>query len=65
VVVVTAEFEQFARRMATHNGHPSMRVVVLPYPLEGLPEEEVHQIAVDSYPGLLRTLGVPDRPVGE
>jgi hypothetical protein len=60
VVVVTAEFEQFAHRLAAHNNHPSMRVLVLPYPLEGLPEEEVRRIAVDSYPGLLRSLGVSD-----
>ena len=43
---------------------PSMRVLVLPYPLEGRPDEEVRQIAADAYPRLLRTLGVPDRPAG-
>jgi hypothetical protein len=64
VVVVTAEFEAFAHRMAAHAGHPSLRVLVLPYPLEGRPEEEVRQIAADAYPGLLRALGVPDRPAG-
>jgi hypothetical protein len=64
VVVVTEEFEAFAHRMAAHTGHPSLRVLVLPYPLEGRPDEEVRQIAADAYPRLLRTLGVPDRPVG-
>ena len=64
VVVVTEEFEAFAHRMAAHNGHPSLRVLVLPYPLEGRPDEEVRQIAADAYPRLLRTLGVPDRPAG-
>jgi hypothetical protein len=64
VVVVTEEFEAFAHRMAAHAGHPSLRVLVLPYPLEGRPEEEVRQIAADAYPRLLRTLGVLDRPAG-
>src|SRR5438477_575253 len=43
--------------MAAHSGHPSLRVLVLPYPLEGRPDEEVRQIAADAYPRLLRTLG--------
>ena len=58
VVVVTEEFEAFAHRMAAHAGHPSLRVLVLPYPLEGRPEHEVRQIAADAYPALLQTLGV-------
>jgi hypothetical protein len=58
VVVVTEEFEAFAHRMAAHAGHPSMRVVVLPYPLEGRPDDEVRRIAADAYPTLLQTLGV-------
>ena len=58
VVVVTEEFETFAHRMAAHAGHPSLRVVVLPYPLEGRPDDEVRRIAADAYPTLLQTLGV-------
>ena len=58
VVVVTEEFEAFAHRMAAHAGHPSLRVLVLPYPLEGRPDDEVRQIAADAYPTLLQTLGV-------
>ena len=58
VVVVTEEFEAFAHRMAAPAGHPSLRVVVLPYPLEGRPDEEVRRIAADAYPRLLQTLGV-------
>jgi hypothetical protein len=65
VVVVTAEFEQFAHRIAAHQGHPSLRVVSLPYPLEGLADEEIRNIAVDAYPGLLRALGVHDRRAHE
>jgi hypothetical protein len=60
VVVVTAEFEAFARRLAAHHGHPSLRLLVLPYPLESRPEEEVRQIARDSYGDALRALGVRD-----
>jgi hypothetical protein len=44
--------------MAAHAGHPSLRVVVLPYPLEGRPDDEVRRIAADAYPTLLQTLGV-------
>jgi hypothetical protein len=59
VVIVTAEFEAHGRRIAAHHGHPSMRMLVLPYPLEGLPEEELRRIAQDSYERLVRSLGTP------
>ncbi len=58
VVVVTEEFEAFAHRRAAHTGHLSLRGAVLPYPLEGRPDEEVRQVAADAYPTLLETLGV-------
>jgi hypothetical protein len=57
-VVVTEEFESHGRRIAAHHGHPSLPMLVLPYPLEGRPDEEVRQIATDAYAGLLRALGV-------
>jgi hypothetical protein len=60
VCVVTSEFEAHGRRIAAHHGHPSHRFLVLPYPLEGLPEEEVRRIAEDAYGELLRCLGVRD-----
>jgi hypothetical protein len=56
-VVVTAEFESHGRRIAAHHGHPSLRMLVLPYPLEGLPEEEVKEIAQNSYERLVQSLG--------
>ncbi len=56
-VVVTAEFERLARQMAAHLGHPSLRVVVLPYPLEGLPREELISIAANAYPDVLLAIG--------
>ena len=58
VAVVTEEFEAFSHQIATRLRHPSLKVLVLPYPLEGRPEEELRTIAVDAYPGLLRALGV-------
>ena len=57
MVVVTAEFDRFATQIATHHGHPSLRKLVLPYPLEGLPEQELLQIATDAYPTLRELIG--------
>jgi hypothetical protein len=57
-VVVTEEFVGLAHRMATHHQRPSLRLLILPYPLEGRPEEEVRSIATDAYPRLLDILGV-------
>jgi len=58
--VVTAEFEQLAHTMAANAGRAGLRVVVLPYPLESRPEDEVRAIAREHWPMLLRTLGVDD-----
>ena len=57
MVVVTAEFEAHGRRIAAHHGHPSLHMLVLPYPLEGRPEKEVRTIAADAYGDLLVALG--------
>ena len=54
IVAVTAEFETHARNMATFLGHPDLKVLVLPYPLEARPDEELREIAVDYYPQLPR-----------
>ena len=43
--------------MATHLSHPSLRVLVLPYPLEGLPVEQLTAIAQRAYPELLGSIG--------
>ncbi len=58
VVVVTEEFATIASRIAALEGHADLGRLVLPYPLEGLPAEEVHAIAVTAYPRLLELLGV-------
>jgi len=57
VVVVTAEFEAHGRRIAAHHGHPSLPMIVLPYPLEGRPDEEVRSIASNAYGDVLVALG--------
>ena len=57
VVVITAEFITIATQIARLSGHPSLKRLVLPYPLEGLPEEEVRSIAHRAYPELLELLG--------
>lgn len=57
MVVVTAEFEKLAHQMAAHLGHPSLRVLVLPYPLEGLPTEEVRAIAANHFDELVVAIG--------
>lgn len=58
VVVLTEEFIRIAEQVARLKGHPEMRQLVLPYPLEGRPDEEVARIAEDAYPRLLAALGV-------
>ena len=60
VAVVTAEFESLGHTMATNAGKPGLRVHVLPYPLESLPEAEVRAIAREHWPLVLATLGAID-----
>ena len=59
-MVVTEEFASIAGRLAALEGHDGLPRLVLPYPLEGRPTEEVHAIAVDAYPRLLDLLGAAD-----
>lgn len=59
VAVVTEEFAGLARTMAANAGRPSLRVLVLPYPLETRPPEEVREIGRAHFGPLLRALGVP------
>jgi hypothetical protein len=58
VVVITEEFIRIAEQVSSLKGHPNLRQLVLPYPLEGRPEEEVVRIAEDAYPRLVAALGV-------
>jgi hypothetical protein len=58
VAVVTASFAELAVRMADHNGVPDLPVIVLPYPLEGEPDDDVRYVARRTYPELLEKMGV-------
>ena len=58
VAVVTEEFETHGRNMATFLGHGDLRVLVLPYPLEARPDEELQRITEEHYPTALAMLGV-------
>lgn len=57
VAVVTREFETLSHTMASNAGRKGLRVLVLPYPLETLPEAEVREIARAYFPKLLEVLG--------
>jgi hypothetical protein len=57
VAVVTQSFEDLAYRMREHNNHPSLPVLVLPYPLDDKPEDHVRAVAREFYPALLDLLG--------
>ena len=57
IVAVTEEFAQHAHNMANHLGHKNLKVLVLPYPLEARPEEELKKIAYEYYPKFLAMLG--------
>jgi hypothetical protein len=60
VAVVTEVFEDLADRMAEHNKHPDLPLLVLPYPMEDKPAGEVREIAREYYPLLLKLLGAAD-----
>ena len=55
---MTREFESLSQTMASNAGRKGLRVLVLPYPLETLPETEVREIAREHFPTLLEVLGV-------
>ena len=58
VAVVTDEFATHGANMAAHLGHAALRVLVLPYPLEARPQDELLAIAAEHYPRALELLGV-------
>jgi hypothetical protein len=57
VAVTTEHFEPLGRTLAAQRGHDQIRVKLMPYPLEGRPEDEVRQIARDNYDNLLTVMG--------
>jgi hypothetical protein len=58
VVAICDEFALHGGNMARFLGHPSLKMLVFPYPLEARPESELRQIAADYYPKFLQLLGV-------
>ena len=57
VVAITEEFVAHGKNIAHLEGHANMRQLVFPYPLEGLPPERLHEIAVAMYPKFLQAIG--------
>ncbi len=57
VVAITEEFVEHGKNIAKMSGHANLRQLVFPYPLEGLPEEEVRLIAEEFYPTFLTMIG--------
>jgi hypothetical protein len=55
---VTEEFETHGHNVATHLGHRDLQLLVLPYPLEARPEDELRDIAEEYYPRVTALLGV-------
>ncbi|HSA51588.1 MAG TPA: hypothetical protein VLH10_15955 [Yinghuangia sp.] len=57
VVAVCREFEAHARNMASFLGHPSLKILVLPYPVEGRTADELRDMAAEYYPRFVELLG--------
>ena len=57
LAMTTAHFERLGQTLAAQYGHPALRIYALPYPLDSRPEAEVRQIARDSLPTVLETVG--------
>ena len=58
IAVVTEEFATHGHNMAKHLGHGDLAVLVLPYPLEARPDDELLAISAEYYPQALELLGV-------
>ncbi len=56
-VAITEEFVEHGKSIAKREGHANLRQIVFPYPLEGLPADEVRRIAEDMYPQFLNVIG--------
>jgi hypothetical protein len=58
VAIATANFEEFAKTIATRGGRSGLRVHVLPYPLNECMKEEVDAVGREHFQPLLKTMGV-------
>jgi Fe-S cluster biogenesis protein NfuA len=55
--VVTEQFQTLGRTIALDSGRPGLRLMVLPYPYDTLPEEEIRAAASSLYPQLVDVIG--------
>lgn len=57
LAVATAHFETLARSLASHQGRPDLRLLILPYPFHTLPEDDVRCAARSLVPSMLDKIG--------
>jgi hypothetical protein len=57
VAAITDEFKVHGENIARMEGHADLKRLILPYPLEGLPEAELREIAEQWYPKFLDMIG--------
>ncbi len=58
VAVICEEFLTHGTNLANFLGHPNLKKLILPYPMEARPDAEILAIAEEWYPKLLGLLGV-------
>ncbi len=57
VAAVCEEFVAHGRTTAAFLGHPDLKLLVLPYPLEARPDDELRAMAAEWYPKVVALLG--------
>lgn len=62
VAVATAHFERLATFLAGQGGWTAPRLELLPYPLEGSPEDHCRAVAGEHFPSLLEKFGAVVAP---
>ena len=57
IAALTAEFTSHGRNMASFLKHTNLKTLILPYPLEAKPDEEILEVADKYYYALLDLIG--------
>jgi hypothetical protein len=57
-LAITEAFVGHAESIAKVLGHPEIKILKLPHPLEGLPEAQLSAVAAEYYPRFLDLVGV-------
>ncbi|HEY1831859.1 MAG TPA: hypothetical protein VGG38_16625 [Acidimicrobiales bacterium] len=57
IVCTTEHFRELAISLAGQGGRQEIRMQVLPYPLQGRADDDVRQVARDTFPSLLEAFG--------